>query len=368
MDDKTTSASASERAENSGEGSTPIKASTSQTSPVFSTYSRSSKSPVQPTRSTKPFRSSRSTKPSQSSRPQQSAEFSGQGSYPPPQSMPPSPYTQKRSVMSIIALLFGIFAILFAWMPLFGIILGSVAIVMASKAVKQSGRDGKATAGRVCGIVGIVLAVLSFILYLVLASFSVFAMYSGYELLSEYATSDYLSDETYQDGTSNDTEAAQEVASAQLDLLVNQDEATVEALAVKIDEDFTAAVGVSHSEMGVDPTDLARWMLEDVSYELYGTYAYDYEATVSAGVDLRDSSALMNNFADKVYEFNDSEEVQTMDDDQIMARLGELYYETMEETTDMTFYLIELDVVNEGDGWVVDQDSWEEALEYLSLY
>ena len=62
----------------------------------------------------------------------------------------------------------GILAILFSASILFGIALGIVAIVLAGQAVKQAGRDGKATGGKVCGIVGIVLSVLAFVLYVVI--------------------------------------------------------------------------------------------------------------------------------------------------------------------------------------------------------
>ena len=62
----------------------------------------------------------------------------------------------------------GILAILFSASILFGIALGIVAIVLAGQAVKQAGRDGRATGGKVCGIVGIVLSVLAFVLYVVI--------------------------------------------------------------------------------------------------------------------------------------------------------------------------------------------------------
>ena len=109
--------------------------------------------------------------------PYQAAAPQGQPQQPFAPGQPVNPYGQPspgyyqqptKSGKATGALVCGIFAILLAWAPLFGIILGIVAIVLAVKAVKEAGKDGKATGGKVCGIIGIVLSVLSFILYLVI--------------------------------------------------------------------------------------------------------------------------------------------------------------------------------------------------------
>ena len=166
------------------------------------------------------------------------------------------------------------------------------------------------------------------------------------------------------------TEAEQQAeaaATAELDKLVNQDEATVQYLASELDEGFTEAMDVSHTDLGIDPADLARWMLTDLTYTPDGVYVYeeDGEGTMYADIEMRDSYAFMLNFYDKVNALNGSEEVKTMTEDEAKARIGELYYEAMDETTDMTTYYATVDLVKEGDQWVVDQDSWEEELDYM---
>lgn len=293
--------------------------------------------------------------------------YNGQGAYPPPP-VPPA-YAQKSNGKAIGALICGILAILFSWLPLLGIILGIVAIVLASKSAKQFGRDGKATGGKVCGIVGIVFAVLGFIFWGMVSCAVISSM-------DDYADTGYSElDAVINSGDSGSvstdlTEAEQQAeaaATAELDKLVNQDEATVQYLASELDEGFTEAMDVSHTDLGIDPADLARWMLTDLTYTPDGVYVYeeDGEGTMYADIEMRDSYAFMLNFYDKVNALNGSEEVKTMTEDEAKARIGELYYEAMDETTDMTTYYATVDLVKEGDQWVVDQDSWEEELDYM---
>ena len=293
--------------------------------------------------------------------------YNGQGAYPPPPVAPA--YAQKSNGKAIGALICGILAILFSWLPLLGIILGIVAIVLASKSAKQFGRDGKATGGKVCGIVGIVFAVLGFIFWGMVSCAVISSM-------DDYADTGYSElDAVINSGDSGSvstdlTEAEQQAeaaATAELDKLVNQDEATVQYLASELDEGFTEAMDVSHTDLGIDPADLARWMLTDLTYTPDGVYVYeeDGEGTMYADIEMRDSYAFMLNFYDKVNALNGSEEVKTMTEDEAKARIGELYYEAMDETTDMTTYYATVDLVKEGDQWVVDQDAWEEELDYM---
>lgn len=292
--------------------------------------------------------------------------YNGQGAYPPPPVAPA--YAQKSNGKAIGALICGILAILFSWLPLLGIILGIVAIVLASKSVKQFGRDGKATGGKVCGIIGIVFAVLGFIFWgIVSCAVIAAAPYAdtGYSELDEViSTDDSGSVSTDLTEAEQQAEAA---ATAELDKLVNQDEATVQYLASELDEGFTEAMDVGHTDLGIDPADLARWMLTDLTYTPDGVYVYeeDGEGTMYADIEMRDSYAFMLNFYDKVNALTGSEEVKTMTEDEAKARIGELYYEAMDETTDMTTYYATVDLVKEGDQWVVDQDSWEEELDYM---
>lgn len=290
-----------------------------------------------------------------------------QGAYPPPP-VPPA-YAQKSSGKAIGALVCGILAILFSWLPLLGIILGIVAIVLASKAVKQFGRDGKATGGKICGIVGLVFSILGFIFWgFVSCAVLAAAPYadSGYSEIDEIINSNDSGAVATEELSAAEQQAT-DAGVAELEKLATQDESIVQYLAADLDEGFTEAMGMSHADLGIDPADLARWMLTDFSYTTDGVYVYeeDGEGTMYADLEMRDSYAFMLNFYDKVNALNSSEEIKTMTEDDAKARIGELYYEAMDETTDMTTYYASIDLVKEGDQWVVDQDSWEEELDYM---
>lgn len=294
--------------------------------------------------------------------------YNGQGAYPPPPVAPA--YAKKSNGKAIGALICGIAAIIFSWLPLLGVVLGIVAIVLASKAVKQSGRDGKATGGKVCGIIGIVLAVIGFIFWGIV-SCAVLAA-APYASTGDSDVDIVLNGSNSGSGSvavdpTADEQQATDAATAELDKLVNQDEALVQYLATELDEGFIDAMGMSHTELGIDPADLARWMLTDVTYTPDGTYVYpeEGEGTMYADVDIPDSYSFMLNFYNKVDALNNSEEIKTMTEDQAKARIGELYYEAMDETADRTSYYTAIDLVKEGDQWVVDQDAWEEELDYM---
>ena len=69
------------------------------------------------------------------------------------------------------AIVCGVCAILFSWIPLVGIILGIVAIALASSHRKKYGKNGSSTGGKICGIVGIAINLVFGILAALLVAF-----------------------------------------------------------------------------------------------------------------------------------------------------------------------------------------------------
>lgn len=301
--------------------------------------------------------------------PQQPQGFDGQGAYPPPPPPVSPEYANKPGGKALAALICGIIAILLWFLPVLGIVLGIIAIVLASKSTKESGKNGKATAGKVCGIVGIVISALT----VILATFAACAIITISEIDVETDPYDSAIGEALpgasaeEEALSAEEEAAEAAAAVELDKLANQDEGAVQYLAAELDEGFVEGMGVSHTDLGVDPADLARWMLTDFSYTPDGVQVYSSEegatATMFADIELRDSYAFMLNFYDKASAFNESEEVKTMTEDEAKARLGELYQEAMAETTDMTTWYTAIELVKQDGQWVIDQDSWENELD-----
>ncbi|TEU04844.1 MAG: DUF4190 domain-containing protein [Dehalococcoidia bacterium] len=68
---------------------------------------------------------------------------------------------QRTSGLAIASIVCGILSLVFFWVPLFGFLLGIIAIIFGAVAIRQIGREpnlggrGMAVAGLVCGIVGV---------------------------------------------------------------------------------------------------------------------------------------------------------------------------------------------------------------------
>ncbi|MCK5654285.1 MAG: DUF4190 domain-containing protein [Dehalococcoidia bacterium] len=68
---------------------------------------------------------------------------------------------QQASGLAIASMVCGILSLVFFWVPLFGFLLGIIAIIFGAVAIRQIGREpnlggrGMAIAGLVCGIVGV---------------------------------------------------------------------------------------------------------------------------------------------------------------------------------------------------------------------
>lgn len=68
---------------------------------------------------------------------------------------------QRTSGLAIASIVCGILSLVFFWVPLFGFLLGIIAIIFGAVAIRQIGREpnlggrGMAIAGLVCGIVGV---------------------------------------------------------------------------------------------------------------------------------------------------------------------------------------------------------------------
>lgn len=169
---------------------------------------------------------------------------------------PPAPGQQPAHAPSngkaVGALVCGILAILFAWLPLLGVALGVAAIVLAGKAVRESGKDGKATGGKACGIIGIVLAVLSFVLYLVLFSFGTMAY-----LMAGSTSTEYLSSLPTEETRANEADM-EAVAAAEYDRLKNKDAALVQQIAASVDKSFASAAHYGLADLGLDPPGVRR--------------------------------------------------------------------------------------------------------------
>lgn len=289
---------------------------------------------------------------------------------------PPTGYQQPggsapapaRNGSAIGALICGICAILFSWVPVVGIVLGVVAIVLAGKAVRAVGKNGQATGGKVCGIVGLIVSILALVGYIALFALGYSAYQNGWmnptvwEDGSSYGSSQY-------DGSTSaltaDIPEIEEIAKQHYDSVVNQDPALMQELADGLDDSVEKSTGYELAQMGVDPNAVAQWAVTDFQYKLDGTYDNgDGTGTAYAPVQVRDTYAMLTTFSDKVN--SEMPTLQTLDQAAQLKRVGELLTQAMNETTDMESLYSSLTMVKGADGtWTLDDDTWEEELDYL---
>ena len=154
------------------------------------------------------------------------------------------------------ALVCGIAAIVLCGLPLLSVVLGIAAIVLAGSYIKSGGVAGTAKAGRICGIVGIVLAVLMFVvsMFFGMAVFNEVmneidspaasvSSSSSNSAPSSSLTTPSASRAYPEGGTMTDDErVACDVVGAEMEKLRNADLAVVSSIAALIDEGLLRGV------------------------------------------------------------------------------------------------------------------------------
>ncbi len=290
------------------------------------------------------------------------------GAYPPP----PTPNAPIGNSKATAALVCGILAIVFSFIPIVGIILGIVAIVFAGKATRMFGHSGKATGGKVCGILGIVFSVLMIV-------FTVVVMMFGYSVASSI-------DEIYEDtpayvSPSNESTSWSSAAGA-LDMdkdqqavydqvvvlfdgIVAKDVKFKEELSEEYAESFEQNFGADYAEMGIDSAAFAEWVLADFSYEIDSVFVDGDTATVYVDTTERDVFDFLMNFGDAVAAYSRTIDSDTAADVEAKAKVAELFSQTMADATEMTTYFAAFDFVKQGDAWIIDEDSAEEEFDYM---
>lgn len=295
---------------------------------------------------------------------------------PPTAPQPAQPYYQPQLMpqsngKAMGALICGVLAILFAGLPLIGIILGIVAIVMAVKAAKESGKDGKTTGGKVCGIIGIVLSVIAFILYLVIG-FGLLALIAANSddvatISPGSASSQPAPDALGASSSSTETEQQiEQAAASQFQKLKEKDPAIVQSIATEADEALYNSAGYHLSDLGIDATTLVEWMLDDFDFDMDGASDYqDGTGTAYADITMRDMMSFAMTFQEEVAAASEAGDFEVTDEAALAAHFGELLQSAMDQTTGAVSDYLSLDMEQVNGTWQVNEDSWEAALEYL---
>ncbi len=274
------------------------------------------------------------------------------------------------------ALVCGILAIVFCFLPIVGIILGIVAIVLAGKYFRAGGTQGTGKAGRICGIIGIVASIVMIIINIVLVV-GAFMVASTYDAPgSNYSTPASSSSYSYAALSESEEEAITQAAEEQLDKIKNADPETMQQIADLVQSSFDESAGYSGvgdmtlATLGIDPMVVAQKLTEDFDYEPFYTSASSDDAA-EADFDITYVSVLdvLDEFDDLLDDFMDSSEYDAItSEEQAYQAIGQLLLQAIDNTkpTDKGFMTLSLDRVD--NEWVVDEDSWEDELDYFFAF
>ncbi|WP_165043325.1 zinc-ribbon domain-containing protein [Adlercreutzia sp. ZJ138] len=303
--------------------------------------------------------------------PQQPDGMPPYGAAPGPSGMPPYggmpqqpiPYAQmnndgKGRGKATASLVLGIISIVLG-----SLLFGIIAIVLSSQYTKKFGPDGRAKAGKICGIIGSVISAILIVFILVISCTAADISDINVEDTAAPVTS-------FESGTVDaETEAATEAAQAGLDRLKNPDDTMIQAMAAEADAEFKSWFDYSLTDIGVDPTELVKWSVGTLQCELDtdGVYVDGADAEAFADTSCITINALIDSVGEQVDAFNQSEG-GVASDEEAKAKLAEFLENAKTQATPEEYFLcFELD--KKGDSWVVEEESFLEEAEYVySVY
>lgn len=324
-----------------------------------------------------PYTQPYASQPGQPYAPQPSQPYAPQPGQP---YMPQQPRSEGKAIAALVC---GILSIVFCAGTLFGLILGIVAIVLASSYVKQNGPNTKAKIGKICGIIGSILSALAF----------VFTMFVGCSLLAAVggasiadSTSSSSASSTYDDSASDSSsdapsseswaadaeteEAIKQDLEPRLDAWVNQTSEGLAEIAQMSDEEFQASTGFQLSDIGINPEEYAAWQLEGVTYVVEGVYVQD-DGSIEVGVGFQSIGGLPFQTA---YEYLVQEYIEGGGDRNDTQKLHDLFLEAQDMVYNnevpggvLVGYQYAVFYYNQtGDGsWQLDTERWRYEMENL---
>lgn len=272
---------------------------------------------------------------------------------------PVPPYTQQQvnnlDGKATGALVCGILSILLCSTVVIGVVLGIVAIVLGAQVAGHMvvSASSRARAGKVCGIVGLVLSILFgvFIALFIAAILNV-GTHSGVfgdmvdGLESTLSSSSYSEDSAVR-------QAADDTMAGMRDM----DADTQAKLAKKLDAGFEDTAGIGLSQTGVDPKELVSWLVSGMSYDIDTVDIHGSTATVYVTVDSRDVDGFTDTFEQDMDAYMGSRMYTDASSlSEVYTKIGEFIRSAMARTGNSQ-KMISLDLSNEDGTWTVDESS-----------
>lgn len=292
------------------------------------------------------------------------------------QGQPVQPPVQQPSATAPLVL--GILAIVFCFIPIVGIVLGILAIVFAGRYFKAGGTLGQGKAGRICGIIGIVLSVIMMIVNTV-AIIAALTFMDDYDLdyRASSTTPPAISSSSASSSAQAPTSAAESeqeaeieaVVSAQLDLIKNKDPQMMASIAAIVDDSFTdfmelVGLKATMAECGVDPAAFVNEMAKGFDYSPSFMTVVDDDGSADFDLTMVDIQDILQALTDAVT--TNADGFNAMSDDEKKAFIGTTIMtaaQNAKTVEDVSYFDVDLEY--EGGQWVIDHDDWEDETEYF---
>lgn len=170
------------------------------------------------------------------------------------------------------------------------------------------------------------------------------------------------------DEPANSEEAVQAIVADELDLYVAHDPEVLGYIGDIVSEGFENQMnGYTLEDCGVDPREYADVMLDGFTYEIGSAYVSESEGTaiVDVTVDCRDVFNFLDRYNEMFDAYSNSEEYQTTTLEEDLARVGTMFMEAARNTDMLNGYNFTAELNYEDGSWEIDEDSWEEVMDYL---
>ena len=278
------------------------------------------------------------------------------------------------------ALVCGILAIVFCFIPIVGIVLGIVAIILAGKYFKAGGTLGQGKAGRICGIIGIILSVIMIIVNTV-AIVLALSIADDYDLdVSSTRTPAITSSSSASSSASSELDdaefAVQDAVGARLDKIKAHDPAALAEIQAEMETTFAQALTDSFDEemtmesCGIDPANMVDLMLQGFDYEpsymLVDGVEEGDEAEANFYLTIRDMYDIVDLINEKLKGNIDA--LVKMSPAERQAEVGSIVTRATLEIEPSPDNLLDVDLVYTNGEWVIDEESWQDEINFFFGY
>lgn len=272
------------------------------------------------------------------------------------------------------ALVCGILSIVLA--GVIGLILGIIAVMQANKYFKAGGTEGAGKAGKICGIIGIIVSSIAIVAICAMTIFGLTVLNDEYSssstslgtTTSSTFQSSSSSNSAQSDASPEDESAVYAVVDAELDKIKSLDPSMVASITAVIEEslnDALATQDITLTDLKVDPTALTTAMLKGFDYEQYYVDASGDEAEANYHVTCKDMYSVMSEFYDQLMEMMDGDLSQYGTVEEAYEAIGKTLMASVESTPLSEDELFDVDLNKVGDNWVLDQESWDDEMDYF---